>query len=299
VQENDTALSAMPEDQSAFEAWVAKGMTAEVAEEKETPGATAEETQQAESADESGTAEEDAQSEEQPEETADEKKPKGGFQRRISQLTREKRELAERLARLEAGQAGNTAAPRTEETKTGKPDQANFKSWDEYNEALTDWKVEQKLQAKEAEAQRQAAEYRQQQLVSSWAQRENAVREKVADYDDVMESAADVPVSAAVRDMLLESDHGPQLAYWLAKNTDVARQIANLDDKSAARAIGRIEAAFLTSSEQTKKPAPKASAAPPPIKPVGQKGGRVYDPLAADMDYDAWEKGRNAQLRSR
>jgi hypothetical protein len=303
VQVNDNALAAMPEDFSAFEAWRNTGEAPE-ASESETPGAAAEQpAESAESADESGTSEEEAQSDEQKSESEETPKPKhkGGFQKRISQLTREKQELQERLARFEAGQAGgtNAAAPQAEAKSDGKPDQSKFNTWEEYNEALTDWKVEQKLQAKEAEAQRQAAEYRQQQLVSSWAQRENAVREKVADYDDVMESAADVPVSAAVRDMLLESDHGPQLAYWLAKNTDVARQIANLDDKSAARAIGRIEAAFLTSSEQTKKPAPKASAAPPPIKPVGQKGGRVYDPLAADMDYDAWEKGRNAQLRSR
>jgi hypothetical protein len=294
VQDNDTALTAAPEDFSAYQAW-RSGKAEETSE--ETPVATAEE-QKAESADDSGTSEEEAQSEQDSdqEEKAGEKKPKGGFQRRISQLTREKHELLERLSKLESGQAGGNAAPQTEAKAESKPDQSKFATWEEYNEALTDWKVEQKLKAREEAQQKEAAQHRQQQLVDSWAERENAIREKLGDYDEVMESAADVPVSAAVRDMLLESDHGPQLAYWLAKNPEVAAQISKLDAVQSARAIGRIEAELLKPSEPKKTtPVPKA---PEPIRPVGAaKAGAAKKPLGEVTDFDEYVRRRRAGER--
>lgn len=310
MQDNTAALAGMPEDQSAFEAWMNRGMVAEATEEVETPGATDSETEQhAGTAADSGTDEEKAQEQSGEEKKAEgeeksgdeEKKPKkGGFQRRIDQLTAEKRELEERLTRLETGKAGSDAArPETKQADGGKPKAENFATFDEYTEALTDWKVTQALETREAATRQKAAADRTSQLQTQWAEREEALLAdpEYADYAEKLDEAADLHVPAHVRDMLLESDHGPKLAYWLASHPAEARAILSLDAAKAGMALGRVEALITTKPEPAKKPARPVSQAPAPIKPVGGTGSRSFNPMSEDMEFEAWERKMNERER--
>jgi hypothetical protein len=97
--------------------------------------------------------------------------------------------------------------------------------------------------------------------------------------------------------MLLESEHGPQLAYWLAKNPDVAGRIASMDAVQSARAIGRIEAALLTKPSEPKKEVP-VTKAPEPIRPVGAKASaNAKKPLTEVTDFDEYVRRRRAGER--
>jgi hypothetical protein len=230
----------------------------------------------------------------QPEESKadDEEKPlrddKGkfkGVQARIDELTRARRE-AERSAEYWKGLATQTAQPSAE--IAAKPTADQFDDYADYVEALTDWKVEQKTRDVSVKAVQNAETMHRQ---SNWADRQEAVKSKLADYDTVVGSS-DVPVSEHVRDALLDSEHGPELAYHLARNPSFAADLNNMSATRAALELGRLE------SQLDNAPAPKpVSKAPAPITPLTTGAtGRVNLATASMEDYIAERKRMGANL---
>ena len=285
------------EDFGEYEAWrraqAAGGTAADEDTESEAPAKPA-----AESAEEADTSDESPEGDaSEPDEAEEEQAPKrkGGFQRRIDKLVREKRELEARIAALEkrlaggeqaAGESGETRRPAAAEE--GKPKPEDFDTYEAYTEALTDWKLEQReRQRVQEDAQRRVYE--------SWMARIQAARQAHPDFDEVVDS--DVPVSAAMQQAILESDNGAEIAYWLGKHPEEAERISKLPPIAAIREIGRIEASLAAPPPQPKAPVTRA---PKPVTPVsgGKPGGArdVYDPALAE-DYNAWELVRRAELK--
>lgn len=307
ADETKTSGAAAPpesEDYADYAAWLAaqKGRsTDDETVSSEAPARTPE-AESAEEADASEVSlegdEEESDSDEQP--GAEQPKRKGGFQRRIDKLTREKRELEARIAALEAKLAGGTGkTPAGEDHEPtppgeapGKPKPEDFDTYEAYTEALTDWKLEQR----ERERARQEAERR---VFERWLQRIEAARQAHPDFDEVVDS--DTPVSAAMQQAILESDLGAEIAYWLGKHRAEAERISQLPPIAAIREIGRIEAS-LSQAEPSPKPKAPITRAPKPVTPVsGGKAGGVsdpYDPSLAE-DYAAWERARRAELKRR
>jgi hypothetical protein len=216
-------------------------------------------------------------------------------QPRIDELTRKVREN-EREALYWKTRAEAAAAPPKEAPK--KPTPADFDDYGAYVEALTDFKADEKvntaLDAREkAAAEKQEAKTR----VTTWNERVTEARKTLPDYDAVM-AASDVPVADHVLDELRDSELGPQLAYHLDKNPDVAEKLNNMNPRQAAREIGRLEAKLLSTVSASpdpevdapqKDPEPvaptiKTTKAPPPVKPVGQGRSTSVDLAKASMD---------------
>ena len=194
------------------------------------------------------------------------------MQTRIDELTRQKYE-AEREAAYWRGRAGGTgqdqAQPSAAPAAAPKPTPDKFSDYAEYVEALADWKAEQRVnqalsQREQAQAQRLQDEL-QQERVSTWAQRQDAARQSISDYDEVMASAPDAPVAQHVGESILDSEHGPAIAYHLAKHPAELARINALPPMAAAREIGRLEASL---SSAKPAPAKQVSNAPAPIKPI-------------------------------
>lgn len=108
---------------------------------------------------------------------------------------------------------------------------------------------------------------------------------RYADYDAVAR-APDVPVSAAMADLIVTSEQGPDVLYFLGQNRAVAAQIASMSQVEAARAIGRIEATL-----QAPKPRTETNA-PAPISPVRGSAGAGRDP--AKMSYAEFKAYRES-----
>lgn len=191
--------------------------------------------------------------EEQPDEAAQaaaaEKKHKraGGYQRKLERLERANALLLEQLQR--AGKPQQPDAPAKELT----PQEQAAK----YVESL----VEQRLAAKEAEAQQRAAQ-------EAFARRTAEVRQAHADFDDALESVSDVPVSQAMQEALLTSEHGPAIMYQLAKSPAELARISALPPLKAALEIGRLDARLASSTATPPKPKPPPSRPPAPPSPV-------------------------------
>lgn len=212
---------------------------------------------------------------------------KNGVSKRIDELVKlreEARRDAEywRKVALEKLEAEKGKAPVKTETpvNAGKPSQDMFKTYDEYVEALTDWKLQEKTR-NDAEARRIDEEGR--RLAGRIAKAE----EKYPDFKAVALNP-DVPISPAMYSALVESEAGADIAYWLGKNPNEAGRIAALSPIAAVKEIGRLE---LRLSGQNAGPR-RVSQAPAPVRTVSGSDGAV-EKAPAEMsmeEYKAWRE---------
>ena len=132
-----------------------------------------------------------------------------------------------------------------------RPKLANFKDPDEWADALLKWNREQITESNRKEAE----EAERREVFDAYQARKAEAREKHEDWDDVMaEIEADqVTIPVAASNAIIESEHGPEIAYYLAKNQEVRDKLAEMSITSAVREIGRIEARLFP--EVSKSPA--------------------------------------------
>jgi hypothetical protein len=216
-----------------------------------------------------------------------------GVQKRLDELTRQREEYrkqAEQALALSAQLAKQLAGDEEVEVlPEGKPNPKAFKSDLEYVEALTDWKLERKLE--ELEAKREANTHR-----GKLDESENKVRSKFEDYDDRIAEFVQSPAAKlnSVIEVLRDSDIGPELAYKIATTDGLADELATLPAYRVAAKLASLE-------DEIKNVKPKAVSKAPP--PPGQiKGGEaIADPFkftGADISEEIIRK-RVAETRRR
>lgn len=269
------------------------GDLAQVAEE------VVEESVSAEIADE--TTDESETSEKEDEDQPEGKpKKKGGFKKKIGKLIG-KLSQAEQEREYWRDQALRTQKPEpTLEKKadtSGKPKAEDYESHNEYLEAFVDWKAEQKLSARDLKLKETQVKSEQDKIVESYREKLGAFKQTKPDYDEVMEEVDDIPLSFAVKEILLNSD--PELAYELAKDRVELDRICKLPAIQAARELGKFEARLVKDPEQK----PKTTKAPAPIKPVksassGSVKKSIHDPNLSQREYERLREEQIAQRRA-
>jgi hypothetical protein len=181
----------------------------------------------------------------------------------------------------------------------------DFPTLEAYQEALTDWKIDQRDAQRKAEAIQTEARTAEQKLQTEWSTRTEAARTQLPDYDEVIQSTP-YPVGPGVlpaRQAMLEDEAGPQILYYLGTHPDELQKIAQMQPVSAIREIGRLSAMFAQQPSPTAgKPKPRVSGAPPPPAPLsrptaGSVAKNIYDEDFARSDFRAWEKERLRQLK--
>lgn len=106
-------------------------------------------------------------------------------------------------------------------------------------------------------------------LMDAWDAILDEARARMPDFDQVV--TPQTPIHARAAPFIVESEKGAEIAYYLGKNHDVARDLFNDFDRNPARALiklGRIEADISKSQKavsSTPKPAPvlSGSSSPP------------------------------------
>lgn len=136
--------------------------------------------------------------------------------------------------------------------------------------------------------------------------RAESIAPQYPDFIEVVETARDLGLSVPpeLEKMIMQSPHGPVLAYALAKDAlhpegqGVIHRLQGLsgDPVALAREFGRMEQAIKSAQGA---PAPrKATTAPPPMRPVsGGSAGAPKDlhSLAAKDNIDDYAKARRRQ----
>lgn len=162
-----------------------------------------------------------------------------------------------------------------------KPSPDDFTDYSDYQEALTDWKVEEKLKSIEQQKEQEKVRVRQQSEAERTSERQqeliDAGERKYEDFEDVVKSDKHNYSQAAYLS-ILESDVSADIVYYLAKNQDEAKRIADLPAFAQAKEIGKLEDKL-----STKQPI-KPSNAPTPIRPIEGKGNLTKK--LEDMSYD-------------
>ena len=216
-------------------------------------------------------------------------KPKvtGGFQKRIDKLTREKEHWKEQA--LQALTAKPVASQATESPKaTGKPQVDDFKTHAEYVEALTDWKVDEKVRSFEAKQNAEKAKTVQATVEQTFLEKQKEFKAATPDFDEVM-ADADIQVSRAVLEEISTNDHGPALQYFLAKNPDEAGRLSKLTPLALAREVGRIESRFVTAPSAKTATVTKAPAPPNPVSRSTSTSGPDPEKMSIS-EYTAWRR---------
>lgn len=236
----------------------------------------------------------------------EERKQNPKIERRFSEITKQReaareearreREAREALeARLKDLEA--KATPPKAEPSDPEPKPEQFSDAFEYAKALAEYTADKKLAERDRqEAERKVAEERQ-RVVETWANRVNAVKAEIPDFEDMVRSS-DVTIGDHVRDAIMESEVGPKILYHLAENNDFAKKLQEMSVVSALREIGKLEARFEKQAEPQQKVAVVKSKAPAPISPI--KATSNGKNVAVDSDgnyhgsYQAWKAARMA-----
>lgn len=240
-------------------------------------------------------------------------KPLGGYQKKILKLEQEKETLLEALRRS-GGETKPVVAKPAVEVEDPEPKEEDFATTGEYIKAVraydakqTDKLVDKKLAERE---QKQTTQSEEQKRHKAFAEKLQAfVDTEAPDYDEVI-NASGVRANNAMQAAINESDIGPALVYYLAKNEEEAERIYNLSPIKAAVAMGRIEASLAkqeTVAEGAEKlpTPPPISKAPPPTNPVRKTGPVTHDVKPDDPASDKslsdkeWYAKRQAQKHKR
>lgn len=213
--------------------------------------------------------------------------------RQEAQREREAREALEaRLRDLESKANPVKDEPKFDEEP--KPEQ--FTDMYEYAKALTDYKVDQRLQEEKQKEAVAKAEAERQKVINTWAKRVEAAKTEMPDFE-AMVGSADVVVSNEVRDAIFESDVGPRILYHLAENPEIAEKLQGMTLTRALATIGKLEAQFEKTEPQT-KPAVGKSKAPAPINPIKASANGPITELDSNRQfhgsYQAWKAARLA-----
>ncbi len=152
-------------------------------------------------------------------------------------------------------------------------------------EARLDWKLRQRDRQVDATRQRQQADDRFTRDLSTFDTRAAALRASHSDFDAIV---SDLPMTPLVVE-ILGAEHGPQLAYHLAKHPERHRELEAMPLPRALLAVGAITAQFAAAPVETAAP---VSHAPHPHTPTGAAaslaGKRVSDVGSLD-EFRAFE----------
>lgn len=231
-----------------------------------------------------------------------------GVQRRIDELTRARREAERREvdAAKERDHWRDLALKSQPQSKPLAPDKpktlADF-SFDEgqYHAYLLGEASRAATEAAKKELQTEQAARAKQEQASSYVKRAREFAKDHADYKDVAESA---PISDQVAEVILGLDSGPEVAYYLGKNPDLANEINRLPPSHQAYELGRISARLEAERERAKSAKTLISSAPSPAPKIDAAGAPAtavrVDSAASDTLSDAeWTRRRNAQEQAR
>ena len=206
-----------------------------------------------------------------------------GVKKRIDKVTRQKYEAIAEANRLKAEIEALKAQSAPKQTE---PQMQDFDTFEDYTNALAEYKYNQKTQAQAQQYNQQAQA---QKVAQEWQSKVEKVRSVAPDFDAVFNNVASIEFAPMALEAVAEHPKGAEIAYMLGKDVGEAYRIAALPPYQQLMAIGEVAA-------RANLPKPKTvSTAPAPVKPVS--GGASNSAPPADMD--EWVKWRNNQIRQK
>lgn len=233
----------------------------------------------------------------------DAKQGKNGFKKRIDKLVKQRADAeAERDAIRAERDALRAAVTKPVEKieapaklDNGKPTADKFKTNEEYIEALTDWKIDQKQKEQEGKSSRDRVRSEREKTINDHNSRVKEFVKTTPDFDDVLHEVDHVDFPPAFADIVLTHERGPELMYHLAKDPDNYERITKLSPMAMAREIGKFEAKLESPSEETTTvETKKTTNAPAPVRSLSGSAVVPKKTLDGAKSYSDYKAARMA-----
>ena len=174
------------------------------------------------------------------------------------------------------------------------PERGDFDSYEEFLEAKSVFAggkaASERLVKERNEAKEREAVQAQQKVFTDFRTKTQA---KYPDLEERLEAIADIQMPPGMGPAIAESELGPDILDYFAKNPKDCERIAALSPSAAIREIGKLEAKLEGAGTKPKK---TASEIPAPINPGG--GGSPSDDVPKDSDnINDWMRKENARDR--
>lgn len=154
------------------------------------------------------------------------------------QAEREKRRVLEQ--QLQDFQQRQTQAQQPQQQpqqqRDGKPTPDQFSTYEDYLEALTDYKADLRDRTREERAKQEAFQRQQFEIEGQYSERVAKFAATAPDYHAVVSNPM-LPINNAMARIIKEAENGPQIAYYLGKNPHEAARISQLSPVQAAFAM--------------------------------------------------------------
>lgn len=215
-------------------------------------------------------------------------------------LARRLEDVSTRLARVEGGLTQNQQRGSNKPASTGQdapPDPKDYEYGDIDSRYISDLaRYVTRKELSEAESRRARAQ-QEQQATSAQQQLDAKMRDFVVEgstrYDDfnevVIEGADNWALSPILASLLVDSDHGTDIAYYLAKNPSEARKVFNLTPAKQAAWFGQREAK-LSHEAADVAPSRRVSQAPEAPRHVARGSGSRTAASPDTTDFAAFER---------
>lgn len=242
---------------------------------------------------EQATPEVESEAPQTPDDAGEPTKPRGWVSARIKELADERNHWRDLALRYQ--QPAPEPTPKAPEPVVAPTLESVGYDEAKYQAAILEYAAKQAeavVERRLSEVERQRAE---QNRLESFVTRQKEFAKAAPDFEDKVLRDPTLPITAAMRDVIIDSPSGPEIAYYLAENKALAAQIASLPPHLAALEMGRIEGRL---SATKAAPRPAVSKAPPP-PPTVDSGNAPVEKSPEEMSADEWLKWREKQLRKR
>lgn len=207
-------------------------------------------------------------------------KKRSGISRMQDTINRQKAEIE--ALRSAAPAAGGDRTAAIEKEIGAPPKESDFEDYVAFEDAKADYRMAkalatQRVADREAQASSRQTTARQ-EAVEAFHDRMDEARDAISDFDTVIAAAKDRTVSPHVGELVVESEKGGLLSYYLAKNPAELDKLNRMSPLQAAKAVGALEHRLTLAKPK------KAPSAPAPAKPVS--GGAA--PSSPDAEIDAY-----------
>lgn len=179
--------------------------------------------------------------------------------------------------------AGTTSKDTTEQA----PREEDFNGdWGKFIAASAAFEAKQAVKSVLSDDRKASQTDRAQQLhdevLADFEERKDVFKAKATDFDTVVEGFVNGggKFSDVVRELVIDSDVGPELTYHLAKHPALASKLNSLPPLQAAKEVARIE-------DTLSKPSTKATKVQTPVKPLNGGAGPAADVSALAKNDDA------------
>jgi hypothetical protein len=214
-------------------------------------------------------------------------------ERRAEQLQRE----------IDALKGKKSEGPNTDDAAGSDPDEPNpgdFKTVGEYTRALVKYEARKAGETGKANAEQSKQQERANEVVGEFVKRQEAFKAATPDYEDVV-GGTELIIPNIAMQYLIESDVGPQLGYYLAKNPDEVTRLQKLSPSRCLAELGKLETKLEKPAAPPKVDAgatKEVSKAPAPIQPLeGKEAAVTKDP--SQMNFQELRAFREAERRAK